>query len=116
MSRTEEQWGIYTDPEKRSAASNAPRTEAEAMERAGIAEWRGNVSLMPGYPNLIWVKDENGNVVYEPVDAGKFEAEIRSLNNGVLPPSMTEPWKEAAETKLDEARRALCAEQAREGW
>src|SRR5713226_5340310 len=78
-------------------------TEAEAMERAGIAEWRGNVSLMPGYPNLIWVKDENGNVVYEPVDAGKFESEIRSLNNSVLPPSMTEPWKAAAEKTLDEA-------------
>ncbi len=88
---------------------------ATMMEHAGV-QWRGNVALVSGHPNLIWVKDENGNVVYEPVDAGKFEAEIRSLNNGVLPPSMTEPWKEAAETKLDEARRALCAEQAREGW
>ncbi|SRR5258708_438185 len=120
MSRTEEQWGIYTDPfEKRSAASNAPCTEAEAMERAGIAEWRGgNVSLMPGYPNLIWVKDEAGNVVYEPVDAGKFEAEIRSLNNGVLPASMTEPWKAAADKLLDQARdemrRERCEQQARE--
>ncbi len=89
-------------------------TPAEAMERdLGIA-WRGNVALMPGYPNLIWVKDESGNVVYEPVDAGKFEAEIRSLNGGVLPVSMTEPWKEAAEKKMDEVRRALCEEQARE--
>jgi hypothetical protein len=89
-------------------------TEAEVMERDLGIEWRGNVALMPGYPNLIWVKDERGNVVYEPIDEGKFETEIRSLNNGVLPPSMTEPWKEAAEKKLDEARRALCEEQARE--
>src|SRR6266568_6862409 len=37
-------------------------TEARAMERAGI-EWRGNVALVPGHPNLIYVKDEQGNVV-----------------------------------------------------
>ena len=90
---------------------------ATMMEHAGI-QWRGNVSLMPGYPNLIWVKDENGNVVYEPVDAGKFESEIRSLNNGVLPPSMTEPWKAAADKLLDQARdemrRERCEQQARE--
>ncbi len=93
-------------------------TEAQAMELAGLAEWRGNISLMPGYPNLIWVKDENGNVVYEPVDAGKFECEIRSLNNGSLPASMTEPWKTAADKLLDqsrdEMRRDRCDQQARE--